>query len=54
MTRCATFYFWCRAMRPSAQAAGGASTLLPVLAAALSYAYMAAAWGGSPYPYPYP
>ena len=43
---CATFYFWCRAMRPSAQAGGSASALLPVLAAALSYAYMAAAWGG--------
>ena len=45
MTRCATFYFWCRAMRPPAHGAA-ASALLSVVAAALSYAYMAAAWGG--------
>ena len=42
---CATFYFWCRAMRPPADG-GAAAALLSATAAALSYAYMAAAWGG--------
>ena len=45
---CATFAFWCRAMRRPAS--GGdtitASGLAATVAAAASYAYMAAAWGG--------
>ena len=45
---CATFAFWCRAMRRPAP--GGdtitASGLAATIAAAASYAYMAAAWGG--------
>ena len=36
---CATFYFWCRSLRSS-------RSWPFAIAAAASYAYMAAAWGG--------